>query len=81
MNSLDPSQPIDFEKEVRRLMKKQVTPYTREVHVVSLCKSIAARVEESTIQRCIDAAYFSETPCADIKEMPRLYGSKAGEGR
>lgn len=64
------SETIDFEKEVRRLMKKQVSAYTREVHIVSLCKSIAARVEESTIQRCYRILMTEQGG------IPRLYSPK-----
>jgi len=66
------SEKIDFEKEL-----EEIIPYTEflacNVQLVAWARSIAARVEESTIQRC--GKYLEENSM--FKEyIPRLYSPK-----
>lgn len=67
MTPRDPSQPIDFKNEAFDLADFGDV----DIHkVIRWGKSIAARVEESTIQRCEAEWEILKTD----KEIPRLYG-------
>ncbi len=77
----DPSQPIDFSKEAEEIGFKipgsDFGQQDAEDLIREWGKSIAARVEESTIQRCEEEVSWGNNPDMIV----RLYASKAEEGK
>lgn len=81
MATPDSSQPIDIENELDRIFLAYGKTRLLPIRLSAWARSIAARVEKSTIERCAKVKELGTMETARIFELPRIYSAPAAKDK